>query len=93
MKRCKKCYRRLNVSPLNPSVKLCDGCDNQQTNCRCPSVKCGYCKDTGVGPWIMGDILRACHFCAKGAAMELSGWAAPPSEPRRGASAALMEGP
>jgi len=58
-----------------------------------PPPTCGYCKDSGIGPWIWGDTLRACHFCAEGARMELGGWVDPPTQQRQGASAALMEGP
>ena len=63
------------------------------TDSEIDAPKCGYCNVTGIGPWIMGDLLRACHFCEKGARMELSGWAAPPTQTRQGVSAALMEGP
>lgn len=34
---------------------------------------CGFCKDTGTAPWIMGDFLRPCGYCEKGRFMEESG--------------------
>jgi DnaJ-class molecular chaperone len=31
--------------------------------------KCGWCRDTGMAPWIMGDYLRTCNLCDAGKQM------------------------
>ena len=39
---CKKCGRAVIQSPMNPKVRLCDGCDMSPINCNCEPLKPAY---------------------------------------------------
>ena len=36
--------------------------------------KCGWCRDIGMAPWIMGDYLHTCNLCDAGKQMAALGW-------------------
>lgn len=40
---------------------------------------CGFCEGTGIAPWIIGDVQRACGYCEKGEAVLASGYFVAPS--------------